>query len=241
MAVVIGVERNIDSVIKAFAQNDVLPSHLDAACTESEDGMEPGDDYFTAPFALYKGKLKLLGKHAKVKLYLIFTAYKCRQPHSTAVAAMKGFGKGIRVAGSVNEFAEDEDPGLFKFRKYAWVGGDDVCLDLEDKAISVTCEKLGLEVPSDWRTTRSALVEKHKVGKVFKLEQHAGPPKETEETETEKEERAVRVRYLLKRAAGKGEAVGEEAAGQEAVGEEAAGQDAAGEEAEPPNKGKKLT
>ena len=42
---------------------------------------------------------------------------------------------------------------------YAWAGGDDINLALEENAMQKACEVLGCEVPVDWREKRRHLVK----------------------------------------------------------------------------------
>ena len=132
---------SVDDAIAAFAKNDIILSHMTnrfAEQGEYTEGMGPGDDYYTAPFALASGWTRK-------------TLCKPKQ--------------------------------IVKFRRYAWTGGDDVSLDLEDRAMKMTCDFLGVTVPPDWRARREAIVKEHAVWALYKLPQTAviGPDdKETE-------------------------------------------------------------
>jgi hypothetical protein len=183
---------SVDDAIAAFAKNDIILSHMTKRFAEQgeyTEGMGPGDDYYTAPFALASGWTRKTASRPKEQaIKLCFTAYKCREAHDLAIRAMGDLGSGIRALGSMVDVerwieALCKPKQIVKFRRYAWTGGDDVSLDLEDRAMKMTCDFLGVTVPPDWRARREAIVKEHAVWALYKLPQTAviGPDdKETE-------------------------------------------------------------
>ena len=102
-------------------------------------------------------------------------AYKCRGAHDLAIKAMGDLGLRMR-AHSGMEAVEDtlcRPKRTVQFRRYAWAGGGDVSLDLEDCAMQTACEALGAPVPPDWRAHREAIVQEHAVWALHKLPQTA--------------------------------------------------------------------
>ena len=170
---------NVDDVIAAFAKNDIMISHmtkLRAAEGEFTKGMAPGDDYYTSPFAVSSGWTRKTASRPKAQVIQIcFTAYKCREAHDVAIHAMGDLGRGMRALGSMVEVEDAlyNPKQIVKFRRSPWAGGDDVSLDLEDRAMKITCNFLDVTVPPDWRARREAIVKEHAVWALHKLPQTA--------------------------------------------------------------------
>ena len=140
--------------------------------------MDPGDDYYTAPFAVVSGwTRKRNGIPKQKRTYICFTSYKCRSAHDNALHAMGDFAEGISAFGSFEDVVARgylcKPTQVVKFRKFAWAGGDDISLDLEDRAVKLTCEFLSQSIPSDWRSQREDIVKEHAVWPLFKLPQAA--------------------------------------------------------------------
>ena len=165
MAICFKIDATRESVASAFASNDVLMKLLARRSHEEEDeddemtAMEPGDDYYTAPYALVTQRMrKRKGQAApEIACYMVFTAYKCRDAHDKAIAVMKA---GIAL-GSFQDIQSGalgrgvKPTSVVQFRTHAWAAGDDVCLKLEDHAFVSACTKLGVDTSLDgWRGLR---------------------------------------------------------------------------------------
>jgi len=179
MALTVPVE-GVDGVVAAFAKNDIAISHMAKRLSYEEPGyaagMHPGDDYFTSPFAIVSGwTRKRPGQPKKKVALLCFTAFKCRGAHDEAIAAMGELGRGMVAFRSMRSVEESlcKPVHVAKFRRYAWAGGDDVSLDLEDRAMKMACASLGADVPSDWRARRDEIVKQHAVWPLRQLPQTA--------------------------------------------------------------------
>jgi hypothetical protein len=141
--------KTVHDVISAFAEVDVMHSHLAKACGYAEGaGFDPSDDYFHGIFSM--------APQSKRKHILVFTGYKTRMAHDNAVKAMGPFGAHLRCI-------DWHDKNAIKFRAYKWAGGDDISVAMEERAMTMICEKLQLAKPADWRTTREAIVKAHAV------------------------------------------------------------------------------
>jgi hypothetical protein len=185
----------VGDVISAFAEMDVLHSHLSIEAAQSygkQQGLEtakrekgkapeidycinPGCDYYHAIYSLETGLTRKKAGTVKTRVnYLVFTGYKTRDPHDKAIKDMGLFGSRLKTAD--NGFFEGHtDKEEIKFRPNCWNGGDDVTLALEETAMTMICTKLKFEKPADWRTTREALVKPHAVHTLFTLPAEAVP------------------------------------------------------------------
>ena len=165
-------EPTADAVVKAFARNDALLKHLavvsasDGEDAEQVEALAPGDDYHLAPYALLpvRGRRSKYCQDPPTKWWLVFTGYEVHDAHDRALQAMGARERGCKLTslGDVEEGALGQKVPRSKwavFRGEAWAGGDDVCLQLEEHAVSTACAALGVDAPADWRALRAAHVE----------------------------------------------------------------------------------
>ena len=105
-----------------------------------------GDDFYT----------RTSSKRRWYTAFIVFTCYKTRAPHYESSDEM-GDDAPLVSPGSIDmrEIFKVEKKDQFQFREYAWAGGDDVNAELENKAVQVTCEKMGWDMPANWRQLRN--------------------------------------------------------------------------------------
>ena len=161
-----------EDVAATFAKHDIFLKHMSVVCHHPEDGdeveaMTPGDDYYTAPFALAPVRTaKRRGSDAEPPTFwwLVFGAYKCRSAHDEAIRKLKAGGVDGGAIAHVSLFdALDRGLGprriaesrVVKFKQYANTD-ETTCLKLEDYAFEQTCKAIGIEAPADWRALRAA-------------------------------------------------------------------------------------
>ena len=149
--------KDADDVVKAFALNDLLMANMENA------PMALDDDYYLAPYGYVSvPERKRKGENRIEHAYLLFTCYKVREMHDRALTACGNVRGNIRLLGSLGDISEGHlglkvpESKIKAFRRYAWCGGDDVSLALEDHVFASACKELGVEAPSDWRVQRRA-------------------------------------------------------------------------------------
>jgi hypothetical protein len=159
-------------VAKTFAKHDIFLKHMSVVCHHPDDGdeveaMTPGDDYYTAPFALAPMRMpKRRGEDGEPPTFwwLVFGAYKCRSAHREAIAKLKagGVGGGMLAHGSLADALQCglgprriPENRVVYFKRYGNTD-DTTCLKLEDYAFEQTCKAIGVEAPADWRALRAA-------------------------------------------------------------------------------------
>lgn len=160
-----------DSIAEAFAKNDLILKHMAVLAHEPEDGetvsaIDPGDDYYTAPYGLVKMKMRKRKGEAEppTAYWVVFTAYKCRSAHDKCIAKIRV--SGVTCAAiALGSIQDIEDGGLgvrvakkniMSFRRYENAGGDDVCLKLEEHTFKSICEATSTAYPVSWRELRAA-------------------------------------------------------------------------------------
>ncbi|KAL9190436.1 LOW QUALITY PROTEIN: hypothetical protein ACHAXT_007647 [Thalassiosira profunda] len=128
--------------------------------------MEPGDDFYAAPYCLLKAE-----EDGAPVAYVVFTSYKARNPHYAASNDMKYDAPLVAPCTDavMENLGVDED---HKFTFYAWAAGKDVDTALEDNAVKVTCDEMGWEFPADWRQSRRQQSKARCVGPVWDLEKY---------------------------------------------------------------------
>ena len=167
MALCIRIDATADSIACAFAKKDLMHKFLAwfLALEENSvrDGklfvpaLDPGDDYYLAPYALVpQGAVH----------WLVFTGYKVRDPHYAALKKMGKHGAGCTLLSSTGYIEEGQlqrkavpRDKWVAFRERAWAMGDDVCTKLEDHAFKTACVTLDIaptDIPVDWRAVCAA-------------------------------------------------------------------------------------
>ncbi|KAL7533308.1 hypothetical protein ACHAXR_006961 [Thalassiosira sp. AJA248-18] len=139
---------NSSDIASAFAAHDEFLSRVSVKGNGGEiSANKIGDDFYTAPF-------ELLRKDDGT-CFIVFTCYKTRGPHYESSDEM-GKDAPLVAPGSiaVREILNVQEKDQFQFREYAWAMGEDVNAALEDKAVKITCEKMGWEIPAGWRDDR---------------------------------------------------------------------------------------
>lgn len=178
MALCIRVEPTAESIATAFAKNDLVLKCMAARDWKNAGdadapvrAMGPGDDYYTAPYAVVpmKRRKSKCNPEPKPVYWLVFTSYKVRDAHDAALATMKDYGQGIVLVGSTvgiehGELAGTKAPRTTwtRFREMVWAGGDDVCTKLEDHSFQAACATLGIApatMPTDWRALRTTVLD----------------------------------------------------------------------------------
>lgn len=178
MALCIGVENNIPSLVAGFAKNDLVLKAMSAiefkrsesngAKIESSP-IDIGDDYFTAPFAFVPVRTRKTkyNREPAVLYVVVFTSYKIRSLHDDAVAFIRDKCPGIAVLGSISEICNGRLAGTkvpetkwLKFRRFAYSEGKDVCAKLEQHAFATAARGMGIkaeDVPcyENWQKMRT--------------------------------------------------------------------------------------
>ena len=154
------------TVAKAMARVDVLHKQMAVAMAaeadEDVEAMDPGDDYYMAPFAVVPvltRRSKKVPNPEPVVFWLLYAGYKCREAHERALRAMGEAAWSLVLSGSVDDAIKVKPSKWTRVRHHAYAGGDDVCLKLEEKIAEAACAALGVELDADWRAQRAAAVE----------------------------------------------------------------------------------
>lgn len=167
----------VDEIVGALVKNDLVLKAMavdfheeersanwdDPEAAEAMQCIDPGDDYYTAPYAVVvqKERKRPRADAAVTSLWAVFSAYKCRSAHDDAIKLAGLSGVSALDYGSVMEGAlgRGVKPAVYRMDETLIAGGDQVCTKLEDAFFVKACAVAGVgDVPSReaWRAMRAA-------------------------------------------------------------------------------------